>query len=69
MLEVADSYIKLNLKLIRRMRSVSQETSRMQKIGTLLFSACLGTVLLTGTAKADSVFNSLQLGRSSAVSR
>ncbi len=33
----------------------------MQKIGTLLFGACLGTVLLTGTAKADSVFNLLQL--------
>jgi hypothetical protein len=33
----------------------------MQKIGTLLFGACLGTVWLTGTAKADSVFNSLQL--------
>jgi tetratricopeptide (TPR) repeat protein len=35
----------------------------MQKIGTLLFGACLGTVLLTGTAKADSVFNSLQLAQ------
>jgi len=33
----------------------------MPKIGTLLFGACLGTVLLTGTAKADSVFNLLQL--------
>jgi hypothetical protein len=33
----------------------------MQKIGTLLFGACLGTVWLTGTAKADSVFNLLQL--------
>lgn len=35
----------------------------MQKIGTLLFGACLGTVLLTGTAKADSVFNLLQLAQ------